>query len=245
MANPYLPTRQAMNNGGPPSEIWRQFFENVAGNITTLQTTLAAVLGVNRFALASQPALGASDTGYVGFVTDYAHLVYFDGAAWQWLDGDRPGRFQGFDADPGTGWGLCDGTTYAALVIGGATLTTRNIVTPNLSGTAAYLKSGAAYTGSIVAGAGSTGTGTTGTGTTGNESAHTHDGATLAALVTNDGVSSAEYVSAGGQPFHVAVSGSTGAGSAHSHSVPGLSVPGLGIGTIDPAHLTVLPYVRR
>jgi hypothetical protein len=124
--------------------------------------------------------LGAADAGYLAWVTDYAHQVYWDGAAWQWLDGDRPARFADYAVDPGVGWALCDGaaTTYLA-GIGTATLVATAFTTPNLSATAAYRKSAAAYTGILNAasgttGTGSTGTGSTGTGTTGAGSAHSH-----------------------------------------------------------------------
>lgn len=230
----------------------------LAGQIGAIQAVVNGVIGTNFLPLASQPALAPADAGYVMYVTDYAHLVYWDGTAWQWMDGDRPARFDDFAADPGVGWALCDGAATDVLVVGGGTLTTSAFTTPDLAGTAAYRKSAGSYSGTIHAktgstGTGSTGTGTTGTGTSGDESSHTHASGSLTATVTPDGVSTAEYVTTGGigtQQFHVETGGTTAAGSAHNHSVPGLSVPALsipalGVGSIEMANLGCLPYVRR
>lgn len=214
--------------------------------IPTTGTLATTVTAVRSFALAVQPTLAAGDANSFWLVTDYAHLVYWDGAAWQWADGDRPGRFGDFDSDPGIGWGLCDGSTYTALVVG-ATLTTRNIVTPDLKGTPAYKKSAAAYTGTLKAASGTTGTGTTGTGTTGT--ANTGDTSVAHTHSPGAGVLGGTQPAVGAWDTSVVSTGMS-ANDPHHHSVPGLSVPGLsvpalGVGSLDMARLDVLPYVRR
>jgi len=240
---------------------WLDYFNRLNPALLSLQATANNAFGTNYLPLASQPSLGSSDAGYVLFVTDYAHMVYWDGSAWQWLDGDRPGRFSDFYADPGVGWGLCDGSTYALLTVGGASLTTTNVTTPNLSGTAAYKKSGAAYTGTITAASGSTGTGTTstGTGNTGTGSTGTNT-MTIPGTTTN-GPSSLYAPNV--VPVWTSGGSNTPPSASHTHdapsqnvtvpslSVPSLSipslsvsVPALGVGTIDVSRLHVLPYLR-
>lgn len=221
------------------------FFAPLISFLQSVQAALGPVLGVNSGLFTAIPTLGAGDAGYVYFITDLRHLIYWDGAAWQYLDGDQPGRFSHFIAAPGTGWVLCDGsaTTYLSV---GAVPALNAITLPDLT-TAAYLKSGAAgsYTGTPVAAAapgatmsgstatGSTGTGSTGTGTTG-------DG-------TGQGVFNASTGLSADLNF-----------TTHHHSVPALSVPSLSIpalgagtlaatvdATADPRHLIAPVYFRR
>lgn len=134
------------------TEDWRRFFDQVVSNLTTLNAATAGVIGVQRFTLAAQPTLGVSDAGFVGFVTDYNHLVIWDGTKWLPLDGDYPGYFRDFAVAPAVGWQLADGTSGVTyLIFGGASITTGSLTVPNLNGTPSYRKSGAAYTGTIVA----------------------------------------------------------------------------------------------
>jgi hypothetical protein len=87
--------------------------------------------------------LGAGDAGLLVEVTDYAHILRWDGAAWEWGPGETGGGFvAAFAIDPtGAGWQLCDGTTVAYLESDG---TTTNYTTPDLigAGAEAYLKLG-------------------------------------------------------------------------------------------------------
>ena len=241
---------------GVLTKIWLYLFQGLSTQVQALQVIANSTFGTNLFTLANQPTLGSSDAGYVGFVTDYAHLVYWDGSAWQWLDGDLPGRLAFWSSAPATGWGLCDGTSVDLLTIG-ATLTTTAFTTPNLKGTAAYLKSGSAFSATVHAASGttasgSTGTGTTGTGTTGTGTTGT--GTTGTGTTGNDSA----YVVAAVGGIDVSV-------SPHTHTVPGLSIPGLsipglsipglsvpsltvaglGVGTLDTAHVVGPVYVRR
>jgi hypothetical protein len=176
--------------------------------------------------LAAQPTLGVGDAGFIYNITDYGHRVRWTGSVWEWAPGD-PGNdyFAFFRAAPtANGWQVCDGSTVARLVIGGATLTTSNVTLPNLSGSAAYLKTAAAYTGSIVAASGST------------ASAGSHDhgfstGNNDASVLSHvPGVYT--QTSAADPHGH---SGTTDAVGDHAH----------GVGSIDLAHLDTLPYYRR
>lgn len=243
---------------------WRRLLEQLAATVTSQGASLSAIPGVNRWALADQPTLGASDEGYVAFVSDYGHLVRWTGTVWEFAPGDVGNGFlRAFPVAPQeTGWQLCDGTATDYLTVGGASLTATAFTTPDLDATPAYLKSANAYTGTINAkggstatgstGTGNTGTGNTGTGTTGNESAHTHTYSSTHPIETG-GVGLVG--DGGGAAVQVSVAGTTSAGSAHSHSVPALSVPSLsvpslsipalGVGTIEMANLAVPMYFRR
>jgi hypothetical protein len=199
--------------------------------------------------LAEQPlGLTIDDAGYIFDVTDFGHRVKWSGALWGFAPGDNgSGYFDDFAITPqASGWALCDGSTVSYLVVGGVTLTTANIVLPNLSGSAAYRKSAAAYTGTIVAAAGSSGTGTTG-GTspaTDAQGGHTH-------TFTSGGPDSTGPLTAGGaQTYSTGIhvhSGTTAADGSHTHTVDSHThtAPALGVGTLDMAHLNVLPYFRR
>lgn len=75
---------------------------------------------------------------------------------------------------------------------------------------------------------GSTGTGTTGSGTSGDESAHTHGIGIVPVIAVPIGVQQVG-TSTGNIGLQTQNGNATGAGSAHSHSVPGLSVPSLSV----------------
>lgn len=270
MPVPYLPTQAAINSGGPVENIWLQYFLQELGQLTALTAIVNAVPGVNNFTVATQPALGPSDAGYLLWLTDYKHLLRWTGATWEFFGDSSNGFIGDFVIPPQTGlWQLCDGTVTKYLTLG-ATLTETSFTTPNLTGTPAYKKAAAAYTGAINAKSGSTGTGTTGTGTTGtdvtgtgttgNESAHTHGPGTFnAASINLTGGQATAGVTAGFTASSTTISsvitGTSGAGSAHNHSVPSLTVPGLtvpgltvpalAVGSIEMANIGMLPYLRR
>lgn len=129
------------------TEWFRKWLEQITSAQTAIIAALNAVIGVNVFTLAGQPALGAGDAGYIGYVTDYAHLVKWSGSAWEFLGGGNK-YFALFEAAPsGNGWQLCNGTVSDFLTLG-ATLTTTPFTVPNVpAGT--FLKAVAAYTGAI------------------------------------------------------------------------------------------------
>lgn len=226
---------------GIVTEPWDHFFQAQA----SLAALVNTIIGQNLFALAAQPSLGAGDAGYIGWVTDYGHAVRWTGTIWQFAPGDTGNGFisDRMFAPQEVGWQLCDGTVSTYLVVGGATLTTAALATPNLTGTAAYRKSAAAYTGVINAASGSTGGGTTGTGTSGAGTAHHHTQNHTEAVAA--GGPGAPIVAAGGLSLQVTIVGNVDDEAAHTHSVPGLSVPNLAVGTIDMPNVGMLPYARR
>lgn len=243
-----------------------QYFQLENGLLQTLVAATNRAIGVNLFTLAAQPSLGSGDVGYVGFVTDYAHMVYWDGAKWEWLDGDQPGRFGDFLQAPSVGWALCDGSATTLLAVGGATLTTVSVTTPNRAGTPNFLQSGAAYTGTINAAVapgatmtGSTATGTTASGTTGTFTGPTADTAynnisgAPSAVTQGTGTSVSPWFSSVIDRTHLDYTITANSLTMPSLTIPGLSIPALGAGTLAatvdatalPSRLVALPYVRR
>lgn len=225
-----------LKSGGMLQTPFVGYFAPLDNFLASVQAALGPVLGVNQFAFAAQPALGTSDAGFVGFVTDYRHLVLWDGAAWQWLDGDQPGKFVHYSADPGIGWQICDGSATNFLVVGGGTLTTSNIMLPNTN--ASYLKDGP-YAGAIVAAVapGATMSGSTAAGT-------------IPAFVTGQAQDDVTANVMAGADFIVET-------KFHDHRVPAgagdITVPALGVGTLatavdatgEPPHLLARIYFRR
>lgn len=92
--------------------------------------------------------LGTSNAGLLVQVTDYNHVLEWNGTAYQWGPGENGSAFfQGFAVAPtGNGWHVCDGSFVNYLksngTLGGATL-------PNTAASAAYMKFGSAYNSTI------------------------------------------------------------------------------------------------
>jgi len=103
-------------------------------------------------ALASIPALGANDAGYLFFENAvYFHQLQWSGSAWGRGPNDleHSDTFQDFGAAPTDGgWHACDGTSVTYLKYDGTT-GTRTV--PNLAATAAYPKQGSSYSSSLAA----------------------------------------------------------------------------------------------
>lgn len=208
-------------------------------------------------ARASAPTdLGSDDNGFLLFVSDFAHLVRWTGTAWEFADGDVPGRVEGFAVNPGTGWVLCDGTASTYLTVG-ATLTATSITPPDLTA-GAYPKFGAAYAGSVVAAtaptasvSGSTANaGATISGSTGSTSvnnATSNEGAAPVNADTNGDGSNAPVAPSGHS--HPNDHGShnhdkgTLAVDNHQHGAGTLAVT-VGTGG-EPARVVLRPYMRR
>lgn len=230
---------------------WGRWMQLLFSQVDSLTTTVSGVIGVNTktYTECNALGLGASDEGYLAFEPNFGHLLRWSGSAWAFAAGDvGNGFFRDFAIAPQeVGWALCDGaaTTYLTL---GATLSATAFTTPDLRGY--YKRGAAAYTGSQVAAALTGNTGAAGAhdhgGATGSESSHTHDWS-FSASVTADGVSVPQYVSSGGQPFHIEASGTTTSGTAHSHSISSQADHTHSGGTLaaEPAHVDVLPYFRR
>lgn len=236
-----------VNPDGTMPEVWQRYLLSLTGLLDTVTTIVNTIPGVNLFTVATQPALGVADVGYLGWVSDVAHTVRWDGSAWQWFDGDRPGRFADFAIAAGTGWALCDGSATSYLTVGGAALTLTSFTTPNLSGSPAYKKSAAAYAGTINAASGVTGTGTSGDASpvTDAQGSHTHPFLTGVPDFTNPLTASGAADTYASQ-FHTHA-GTTNPSGSHTHTVNAHShsVPALAVGSLDLSHLNVLPYVRR
>lgn len=66
--------------------------------------------------------LSTSDAGLEVNVTDYGHVLRWNGTGWEFLPGDSSGYTQSFLLDPGTGWIQCDGSTGVATLLGDGTL---------------------------------------------------------------------------------------------------------------------------
>jgi hypothetical protein len=67
----------------------------------------------------------ASDAGLLLFVTDYNHLLQWNGTGWQWGPGENgSGYIVAFVNPPNqaVGWVLCDGSTGVASLLGDGTL---------------------------------------------------------------------------------------------------------------------------
>lgn len=74
--------------------------------------------------------LGSGDNGMLLYVSDFAHLLSWNGTGFNYADGDVPGRIEGFLVDPaGNGWALCNGANTTYLQANG---TTANITLPDL-----------------------------------------------------------------------------------------------------------------
>lgn len=232
-------------------------------------------LGVIVGTLAEQPTgLTPEEDGLLYFVTDYGHLVRWNGslAVWKFGPGD-PGN--GFFADyaiapQAAGWALCDGSVTNYLVVGAATLTVAGVTLPDLITTGVYRRGGA-YTGTVLGAvasaltiSGSLTTSSNGahthtiSGTTANESTHTHaaGGLKLAALTTTLNLGPGGNVTFDGFVDNP-ISGTSAAGSAHAHGAGSLAADSNGAhthtisptGTVDtagrPPTLVIAPYFRR
>lgn len=206
------------------------------------------ISGTMRDTLANKPTdLGHAtwtnhneDTGFLFYATDYAHTWRWTGTTWEYAPGDRSsGEIAWFTANPGTGWVLCNGSSVTRTT---ATAGTSAFTTPNLIG--AYAKGASTYTGTLVA----TSNGTI-SGSTASEAAHTHGidhdhpPFMSAETVVDNAFNSGPYDGVAQHHKHSidvpAYTGTSGAGSAHSHGAGTLALSGS-----DPAHVDLLPYYR-
>lgn len=159
-------------------------------------------------------------------------------SGWLVCDGSQVSRttYQAVFNILGTTYGVGDGSTTfnlpdlrQRLPMGKAAAGTASTL-GSTGGAIDHSHSGGAITGSTAGGTtgtGTTGGGTTGGGTTGGESGHTHGFGPTDFVVESGGPGA----NVGGNlvSLKVNVSGTTGTGSGHDHSVPGLSVPGLSV----------------
>lgn len=152
--------------------------------------------------------LTTNDARLLMEVTDYSHVLKWSGSAWNWGPGESGGHpIEGHPVDPGVGWGLCDGSTYAYLQADG---TTADFTTPDYT-TAAYLKLGISNTIGPTAAS----------GVVSSETAHTHSvsGTTgvPSATTTVDNNGGGSTVAVGSNTHTHTFSASTSGGTAHDH----------------------------
>lgn len=178
--------------------------------------------------LANIPTLASNDANFLLWISDYSHLMRWDGAAWNWGPADQgSGYYQLYESAPSgfgaNAWQLCNGSTVARL---NSDATTTNVTLDDLT-TAAYLKG--ATTSAAVAAA---------SGTTDDESSHTHpvnitSGVDSAPVTFGTGNLGTATAAAEGHTHQV--TGNTGAGTAHHH----------GPGTLDLRNKQARLYYRR
>ncbi|HET9304878.1 MAG TPA: hypothetical protein VFO46_02515 [Candidatus Sulfotelmatobacter sp.] len=135
---------------------------------------------------ATFPPLTTQNAGQLILVTDYCHLILWDGTSASFVDeGNR--YYAGFEHDPGPGWALADGSAVNVLNANGST---SSVTTKNLTGSPAYLKFGSAYGGinaAVAAGiTGSTASSTAGI-TVGTTAVQSGSGATVVDSVSDPG----------------------------------------------------------
>lgn len=185
---------------------------------------------------ATFPTLTGGSIAIFVYVSDFHHMIYWDGTTALFSDGGN--RFVGlFEVDPGAGWALYDGSTVAALNADG---TTSNVVLPDLTSTAAvaaFLEAGGTNSGPTAAVAptisGNTETAVTGISVSGGSGITTTSGSVASgtgALAT----------------FITSVSGGGGGGAVtdpgHVHALLAIDAPISATG--EPRKLVRRPYFR-
>ena len=119
---------------------------NASGIIDSTQAGLTAVAA----------ALGPDNEGQLVYVTDYNHMLRWDGSGFGWGPGENgSGYITPFlnDPSPTTGWQVCDGTATTRLNSDG---TTSAVTVPDYS-TVSYLKLGTSAAAGPTAASGVTG----------------------------------------------------------------------------------------
>jgi hypothetical protein len=96
-----------------------------AGAATTRLESLSAMHWGTR---TDAPQLGRADGGFLYYVSDYAHLAFWDGANWQLIDGGG-GYFVDAELELGVGWHPCDGSVTDYMVTNTPSLEVRGFTT--------------------------------------------------------------------------------------------------------------------
>jgi hypothetical protein len=168
--------------------------------------------------------------------------VRYTSMFWERLEGNAdPHRYIWADESPGAGWAVADGTSVTRTKADG---TTESFTPKNLIGQ--YVK------GAVAAAAPAAQTLPTITGVTGDESAHTHSIAHNHGTITSGGPGTGLASVSPGSPYSVAhslhshdvtipaLTANSGAGAAHHHDQGTLALSG----TVEPAHVSLIPYYR-
>jgi hypothetical protein len=170
--------------------------------------------------------LTLADAGYLFEATDFKRVFRWTGTAWEYAPGQPiKGEIVASDADPLTGWALCDGSVVTRTK---PDATTESFTTPNLVGR--YPKGVSTYTG--VAGA-AVAPGVT--GTIDPAGAHSHGGvtgpSTTSVAITVGGAGSAAV-----HPHTHVISAELD----HVHGVSGLTADNTG----EPPHFGLLFFTK-
>ena len=102
-----------------------------------LAGAMSAELGTNPAGVLPSD-LGANDAGFLFWAFDYAHLLQWNGAMWQWAPGENgSGYIVSFSAQPasqspGPGWHACDGSANVLTLASNGTLAKATL--PNTAG---------------------------------------------------------------------------------------------------------------
>ncbi len=238
--------------------VWYLFFHSLTNAVNELmgRSYLYEVSSTQAELAALALTLSTEDAGLLVEVTDYRHVLRWDGTVWTWGPGED-GRHDivalPVDPDDTTGWQLCDGTTVAYLKGDG---TTANFATPDLTSApalAAYLKLGDAVTGPTAAvapvftGSGDTTSSVSGGTPGGTNSAPTFTGNNIA-YTTNTAVSAAGVTFLTG-PNPVTPSGTVSAPVFTGNALAGHTHAVTATGTIDatgePRSYELKPWFRR
>lgn len=152
---------------------------------------------------ATFPVLTAGSIPVFVFVSDYAHLIYWNGTTATFA-GDQSGCISLWESDPGTGYHLCDGSTVSRLNADG---TKTSVTLPDLTSSgaaAAFLEGGTPNSGPTAAVAPTI-------------SGHTDTGTAVIAGTTASGAAAIGNDTDGGITFLAAGLGSTAAINPHTH----------------------------
>lgn len=123
--------------------LWlKQTFDTILALITSVSGS--TIINATQAELSGLAAiLTLQDSGQLVYVTDYNHMLRWDGTGFQWGPGENgSGYISAFlnDPSPTTGWQVCDGSGTTKLNSDG---TITAVTVPNY-GTASYLKLGSA-----------------------------------------------------------------------------------------------------
>lgn len=223
---------------------WIKWFQSVTtGIIAQAQAIVASA--ITDHAQNNLPSnLGPNDKGFLINVSDYAHILRWNGSGWAWGPGDPGSGYIApfLSAPTQVGWKLCDGSTVQRLNSDG---TLSSVVLPNFT-TATYLKLGtilsmgpnaasglaAAISAGTPAGANSVPTFAGTPGTTGNESADTANVAVTGATTVAAAPHTHAFTPAGAVTAPVFTGNAL---AAHAH----------GPGTLDLLNTQLLAYFRQ